>query len=216
MSEIELYYFPGIHARAEPIRMMFAYAGKTFKDTPAMDFGKKKKGNELPFDQVPLLTVDGKTFSQSGAICRYVAKHCGLYPSDDFLAAKSGEAFEASQDLQYDINPLVNVYRKEQFTKQAKRFLGKMNKDLQNVSDCLGSQDFFAGSSVSFGDFSMFHSLLNIQTLFGEEALAAYPSLVAYCTRMKALNGVSEYLSKRNPKPMNLGKGKELFSKMQR
>ena len=84
----------------------------------------------------------------------------------------------------------------------------------QNVSDCLGSQDFFAGSSVSFGDFSMFHSLLNIQTLFGEEALAAYPSLVAYCTRMKALNGVSEYLSKRNPKPMNLGKGKELFSKM--
>ena len=89
-----------------------------------------------------------------------------------------------------------------------------MNKDLQNVSDCLGSQDFFAGSSVSFGDFSMFHSLLNIQTLFGEEALAAYPSLVAYCTRMKALNGVSEYLSKRNPKPMNLGKGKELLGDM--
>jgi len=214
MPTIELYYFPGIHARAEPIRMMFAYSGKAFIDTPSLDFGKKKKANELPFDQVPLLIVDGKVLSQSGAICRYVAKHCGLYPSDSFLAAKSGEAFEASQDLQYDINPILNVYRKKRFVAQAQRFLGKMNKDLQNVADCLGPKDFFAGKTVTFGDFSMFHSLLNIQNVFGEEALTSYPTLLAFCKRMAALNGVSEYLSKRNQKPTNLGKGKQYFAKL--
>ena len=49
------------------------------------------------------------------------------------------------------------------------RCLIAMNKDLQNVADCLGPKDFFAGKTVTFGDFSMFHSLLNIQNVFGSQ-----------------------------------------------
>ena len=41
-----------------------------------------------PTGQVPMLTVNGTSICQSGAIERYVAKRAGLIPEDDIEAAK--------------------------------------------------------------------------------------------------------------------------------
>jgi prostaglandin-H2 D-isomerase / glutathione transferase len=46
----------------------------------------------LPFGSVPLLSIDGKTFAQSGALARYAGKLAGLYPKEnDLLALKIDE-----------------------------------------------------------------------------------------------------------------------------
>lgn len=43
---------------------------------------------DIAYGQCPVLEVDGKVLSQSGAMERYVAKLVGMYPVDPWEAAK--------------------------------------------------------------------------------------------------------------------------------
>ena len=38
----------------------------------------------MPFGQMPLLEIDGKPFTQSAAICRYLGKQLGLDGKNEF------------------------------------------------------------------------------------------------------------------------------------
>jgi hypothetical protein len=45
----------------------------------------------MPFEGLPVLEVEGKPLSQSNAILVYVGKEVGLYPTDNWEAAKVDE-----------------------------------------------------------------------------------------------------------------------------
>ena len=99
---IQLIYFP-VRARAEAIRMCFAYGKVDYEEHSVSSFFSGKSWPEvkhtLPFDQLPALVVDGQFLCQSGSCTRYAAQVAGCVPSDPFAAAVCDSVFEAAQEL---------------------------------------------------------------------------------------------------------------------
>lgn len=80
-----LHYFKG-RGRAETTRWMLAVNRIDFQniaiDTPEALAALRASG-KLPFDQMPLLELDGLNLSQSSAMIRYLARRGDLYGDDD-------------------------------------------------------------------------------------------------------------------------------------
>jgi len=93
---------PGI---AEPIRLAFALGGVHFVDQRVSyeEIRKMRSRGELPTGQVPVLTVDGEAFGQSGAILRWAGRQSGLYPGD--LSLKIDMAEETLNDIRIALRP---------------------------------------------------------------------------------------------------------------
>ena len=85
MTGAKLTYFRG-RGRAETTRWMLAAAGVSFEnvvvDTPEQLADLRASG-KLPFDQMPLMELDGHCLSQSSAMIRYLARRAGLYGAND-------------------------------------------------------------------------------------------------------------------------------------
>lgn len=85
MSLAKLTYFRG-RGRAETTRWMLAATRTNFVNVPVdtpEDLAELRASGALPFDQMPLLQVDGRKLSQSSAMVRYLARRDGLYGSND-------------------------------------------------------------------------------------------------------------------------------------
>ncbi|CAK4655320.1 hypothetical protein LEN26_014941 [Aphanomyces euteiches] len=82
-----LLYF-GLAGRAELARLLFAFGGLELDDMRIAypEFIAAKTTLDMPFGQLPTLQIGHKTYGQSLAIARYVAKLVGLYPSEPLLA----------------------------------------------------------------------------------------------------------------------------------
>jgi len=80
-----LHYFKG-RGRAETTRWMLAVNQIAFEnvsvETPEALAALRASGN-LPFDQMPLLEIDGLNLSQSSAMIRYLARRGGFYGKTD-------------------------------------------------------------------------------------------------------------------------------------
>ncbi|EEY65709.1 glutathione S-transferase, putative [Phytophthora infestans T30-4] len=86
-KDIPLTYFP-FPGRAEPIRLALFIAGIPFDDERIDACELNRKRSTLPFNQLPVLEVDGEVVSQALGILRYVGTLGGLYS-----ASKAKEAF---------------------------------------------------------------------------------------------------------------------------
>ncbi|KUF86536.1 Glutathione S-transferase 1 [Phytophthora nicotianae] len=91
-TKLKLTYFP-VAGRAEPIRLAFFIGGIDFEDVRLSFDEYEKVKSELPFNQLPVLEVDGEPVSQSLAILRYVGSLTGLYPTDLLAASHVDEIF---------------------------------------------------------------------------------------------------------------------------
>lgn len=99
MSTYKLTYFDSNGGRAEPVRIALHAAGIDFEDhrISHQEFGEKK--NTYPLNAVPVLEIDGMTITQSNAMCRYVGKQAGLYPTDPIQALYCDEVMGTIEDL---------------------------------------------------------------------------------------------------------------------
>ena len=79
-------YYTRSRGRAETTRWMLAINQIPFEniliDTPEKLAGLRATG-KLPFDQIPLLEIDGQNLSQSSAMIRYLARKGGFYGDTD-------------------------------------------------------------------------------------------------------------------------------------
>ena len=72
----KLHYFSG-RGRAETTRWMLAINQIEFKNVAIKDanmLAELRNSGKLPFDQMPLLEIDGSNLSQSSAMVRYLAR----------------------------------------------------------------------------------------------------------------------------------------------
>jgi glutathione S-transferase len=109
MPEIKLFYFD-VAGKGEGIRLACA-VGKIPLDDVRLtreEFGAMKEKGQLPYGQVPALSVDGTMICQSAAILRFLGKLGGFYPEDplkaafvDSLIAQEGDMFGSVSCVRY-------------------------------------------------------------------------------------------------------------------
>ena len=90
MPQIKVSYFPS-EGRAEAVRLALSIGGLEFEDHRIQFADWPATKPTTPWGAVPVLEWDGKILSQSNSINRFIGKKTGLYPTDDWEAAKCDE-----------------------------------------------------------------------------------------------------------------------------
>ena len=192
--------------RAETTRWMLAINNIPFEniliDTPAKLKALRATG-KLPFDQMPLLEIDGRNLSQSSAMIRYLARRGGFYGDSDTdalwcdLIAGAVSDF-AETGLKAMFQPTDEIAISEQqatFNKFAPCFEMRLKEN---------GTGFFVGARLSFADVILVESLSSY--------LEWIPNILESSPLLKSLNetvlnqpGIKAYLASglRYPKPDN-------------
>jgi len=149
----------------------------------------------VPFGQLPLLVDGDFKLVQTAAIDRYLGKKLDLYPTDPVEAAKVDEIYEAWTELD-SVNPIVNVYRDEQFAVKKKEFFEMASIKIARLAKIYSLDDasFFCGrTQPSIADFKALHICQNIIRL-EPTCLDAHPPLKSFVVCCQELPGLKEYL----------------------
>lgn len=118
MPKLVLHYFDFDGSRGEAPRLAMHLAGIPFEDNRIARKDWPAHRDAAPFQALPFLEVDGKALAESNAINRYVGKLAGLYPKDDWLAARVDEVMDAIETITTKIGATFSL---EGETKQKAR-----------------------------------------------------------------------------------------------
>ncbi|XP_075980040.1 glutathione S-transferase 2-like [Anticarsia gemmatalis] len=157
MPDKVIYYYFDEKAFGEAIRLLLAYGGQEYEDrrinfdTEWADFKKN-----APFGTLPLLIIDGKEFSTSLAISRYLGNKYGL------AGDNAEEAFEIDQNMDYlhdlrskasaqywEEDEAIKKSRQEEYAKSYPVMLEKLNDIVQK------NNGHIALGKLTWGDFSL-------------------------------------------------------------
>lgn len=117
MSRYKLRYF-NVMGLGEPVRFLLSYGGVQFEDIRIDRDAWPKMKPTTPFGQLPILEIDGRVYSQTLPICRYLAKQYGLYGKTDLDALEIDAAANALHDLRKQV---ALFYRETDEVLKAKR-----------------------------------------------------------------------------------------------
>ncbi|MEM7428275.1 MAG: glutathione S-transferase family protein [Pseudomonadota bacterium] len=198
-----LTYFRG-RGRAETTRWMLAAAEIDFVnvavDTPEQLAALRASG-KLPFDQMPLLEIDGLNLSQSSAMIRYLARRNGFYGADetdamwcDLVAGVVADFAEVA--MQAPFKPTAEIAEAElraRFAKFGTRFEARIEDQ---------GSGFVAAASVTFADIVLSEALSSYLE-WCPGILDGTPRLETLYSRVTELDGIAAYLKSelRYPKP---------------
>lgn len=197
MVHYKLVYFAA-RGRAEPIRLMFAYAGVAFEDValPGAKLFEERAAGRLtpPFGSFPYLEVDGKCLGQSGAIMRYLAKKFDLYPAGDFEAAVAESILDQVADVSSAAySDLVGGTDET----RAAFYSTKLPKLMGGIATYLGDKPFLFGEHLTFADIAL-HGLVDAYGVRGVDLTVGFPTIAALSKRVSEHPKLREYVEKRN------------------
>ena len=106
----KVHYFAG-YGRGEVLRMLLAHAKVDYENVfySFADLPKAKESGNLEFGQLPVLEIDGKFYSQSIAILRFLGNKYGYNPEEPYTAWRVDSTIDSIGDL-------LNAYYKATFT----------------------------------------------------------------------------------------------------
>ncbi len=203
MTVLKLTYFDFHGGRAEPVRLAFHLGGVAFEDHRFAfpQFAEVRK--QTPFGQVPVLSVDGKTISQSDAILRYAGKLAGLYPDDTVQALLCDEVNFVVEEHAIKMDPTYRLSGEEQKTARLALVNSSIPVLLHWLAQRLQEQggQFFGGDKLNIADLKVFiytsglssGRLDHIPTSIVSELA---PTLAAHAERIAALPEVQAYYAK--------------------
>lgn len=194
---VRLHYFRG-RGRAETTRWMLAVNCIEFENVPLAtpeDFTRLKTGGKLPFNQLPLLEIDGLNLSQSTAMIRYLARRGDFYGETDrdrlwidMVAGATADFAETA--LQYAFQATH-----EAGLALAARAVDKFAPRLEAILQTNG--DWIAGARLSFADVVLAEALTNYLEI-SPGLLDATPHLATLQQRVTAHPGIRTYLASPN------------------
>lgn len=154
MTKIKLSYFDFSGGRGEPARQALRLAGIDFQDhrIPMAEWPTVK--TEFPYQQVPVIEIDGKVLSQSNTINRLVGKMANLYPQDNWQAALCDEVMDTTDDA---MQLLVNTFFMQEDEKarvRAQLVAGQLPMFLSGLNATLlaNGGEFFADGRLTMAD----------------------------------------------------------------
>jgi len=191
----ELHYFKG-RGRAETTRWMLAANQIAFEnvpvETPEMLAALRMSG-KLPFDQMPLLEINGLKLSQSSAMIRYLARLGGLYGDSDadavwcdMIVGTTADFAETAMQAPFQpTEDLAKSAMRSRFAKFGTRFEARLAEN---------GTGFCVGAGMTFADIILTEAL-NSYLEWCPDILANTPLLDALNERISNAPGIASYLS---------------------
>ena len=200
---VELTYFKG-RGRAESTRWMLAINQIQFTNvqvTTPQELASLRLTGKLPFDQMPLLEINGLCLSQSAAMIRYLARLGEFYGDNDQDAMMCDMFAGAVADF-------AETGLQAAFQPTAEVAITNLNDKCQKFGPKFEAHLAANGNGVCAG------SRLSLADVVLAEALSGYlewcPAILETTPHIKALNervvdqpGIAKYLksTQRYPKP---------------
>ncbi|KAG7396158.1 hypothetical protein PHYBOEH_002655 [Phytophthora boehmeriae] len=197
-SQLKLTYFAGA-GRAELSRLILSAGNVSFEDERLDRDSFLAVKPTLPLGQVPVLEVDGTTYSQSMAIARYAAKLTGLYPQDPLECLRVDMVSESLVDVKSIISDIT--YREKDEAAKAEKTKKLLEESVPKTLKLLEgfvktSGEFFLGDKLSYADVQLFDLVKNSLSNFAGFSLTSYPKLTALVKKVEANANVATYLAK--------------------
>merc|ERR1712198_640729 len=195
MAQIKLTYF-NLRARAEPARLVLAYAGAKYEDVrlPAPWDAPKPT---TPYGQCPLLEWDGEVIAQSMAITRFLAAQFGLKGRNNVESAQVDEIVDAIEDV---IGVTIKTHFEEDPAAKAAK-VAELNKSavlpmLQSVEKRLVSRggQFLVGNNISLADI---HLYFFCSEYTAPPMLTATPKIADLVRRIGAIPNIQRWIRAR-------------------
>ena len=200
-TQVRLHYFKG-RGRAETTRWMLAVNGIGFVNVPVTtpeELAALRATGKLPFDQMPLLEIDGKNLSQSSAMIRYLARRGGFYGDSDedrlwcdMIAGAAADFAETA--MQAAFQPTAEIAAanlRRAFAKFGPRFEKRLHAN---------GGGFIAARRLSFADVVLTEALTAYLEIV-PDILDETPGLASLQRRVTEHPGIAAYLASPNRWP---------------
>ncbi|CAI4226214.1 unnamed protein product [Auanema sp. JU1783] len=204
MVVYKLTYF-SIRGLAEYIRQLFHLAEVPFEDhrvTPE-EFAEMKK--TLPFEQLPILEVDGRVISQSITILRYLAKQFGYYGKSDYEQAIVDSLADQYKDFSsenkkyfYSVRGYLPATPEEIEKLKQEVYLPSREKYLRFLSNFLkkSSTGFLAGGDVTYIDLVIAEQVATMREHWSDFS-DGYPEIIAHEKKVHDIPQIKKWIETR-------------------
>eukprot|EP00347_Sterkiella_histriomuscorum_P004698 403359449 len=155
----KVHYFPG-YGRAEAMRMLMSHAGIQYgeQNYNFPDLPELKIAGKIEFGQLPVLEKNGKFYSQTFSILRYLGQVHGYYPEDPYQAYLADSILDSMNDIMGALykgifNPVEELkvlFMTEFYEKVLPRFFAAFQKRIE-----ANPSGFIVGDKISIADFSV-------------------------------------------------------------
>jgi len=202
MPQYKLTYF-NLTVLGEPIRWAFKVAGVDFVDEriPREEWEDKYKfSGRFPAEQVPLLEIDGKVYTQAGAILRHLARKFGLITGDEQVDLTVDQAdciiMDGFQDFRKFVREKDPALKAIQRNYMADTLLPLVLKQVQEILASSGGE-FIGGSKLTYADLTA-ANWFNIWTkMIDPDIPNKYPRLLEHNQAVLAVPQIKAWLEVR-------------------
>lgn len=158
MPKLILTYFDFDGGRGEAARLAMHVGGIKFEDKRIAGKDWPALRDQMPFQALPVLEVDGKAITQSNTINRYVGRLAGLYPQDDWQAVLADELMEAVEDISTKIGNTMGLQGEARKNAREALVAGAIPRFLQQIEARLkaGGGEWFVDKRLTVADLKCF------------------------------------------------------------
>jgi len=202
MADIKLTYFD-LRVKGEPCRLLLAYAGLKYTDERiTCPWDDSAKWDTLKpttrWGQMPCLTWNGTVVCQSMAICRFLARECGLAGKTSLESAQVDEIIDVVQDA---LNAIYSAWYTARDQKNNNSLVALTQKSIPNtlgmLEKCLNERggQFMVGNSYTWADIHLF--FLCTEDFLDQKVLGGYPLVENLVGRVGALPNIKQWMETR-------------------
>ena len=191
----KLHYFSG-RGRAETTRWLLAAINLPFENVPIATreaLVDLRASGKLPFDQLPLLEIDGLRISQTTALVRYLARRGDLYGDSYMDALWCDIVAGVAADL---VEPAITAAFQPSFDLATKSLQQRVEKFAPRLERRLAENGgtFIAAKRLTFADVVLGEALsAHLELVPG--ILNGFPLLQAFQSMVVKLPGIVTYLA---------------------
>jgi len=199
-SMYKLYYWNG-RGRAQLTRYILAEAGVDWTDVREPEdhmIASMKAEGVLPYDQWPVLDVDGKILAQSNSIARFVAKRFGIYGSSAMHEAEADGVVDAVYDLSNDYSEFQWSSGVDKEEKRHKFISETLPKWLATFERNLGDRSTIVGDEFTYADLALMSFIDEMKIAF-PNCMGLFPRLQAHWVRMQSRPNIQKWLQNKPP-----------------
>lgn len=199
MPTYKLTYF-NVRYIAEPIRYLLSYMGIEFQDVRLKRDQWLEKKNSMPFGKIPILEIDGKTFHQSSAICRYLGNKAGLSGKtllenlqiDQIVGASTDLNGEVSKFLRSAADPATKEQNRQTVVHEILPFYFKRFEEVLK-----NNNGYLANGKLSWADIYLVGSSESLPEILLVPITDKYPHFSTLQRNVQSLPGIKEWIKRR-------------------